>query len=79
VLLYNCLGLAILAEPKAQLLTRDGDILLKLDYAAYRGYYNDTNEVNISFARVRFALLTDLQVYYFRNIRYAAPPVGELR
>jgi hypothetical protein len=36
---------AVSAEPKAQFLLEDGDALLKLDYATYRGYYNDKNEV----------------------------------
>lgn len=62
--LLTCLSLSLaqLAEPLAQFITKDSDILLKLDYATYRGYYNKTNEV-----------------YTFRNIRFAAPPVGELR
>lgn len=62
--LLTCLGLSLaqLVDPLAHIITRGDQILLKLDYATYRGHYNNTNEV-----------------YTFRNIRYAAPPVGELR
>ncbi|QDS76157.1 hypothetical protein FKW77_007469 [Venturia effusa] len=62
--LLTCLslGLAQSVEPLAQIITAGGDILLKLDYATYRGYHNSSNEV-----------------YTFRNIRFAAPPVGGLR
>lgn len=78
-LLCNFLALAVLAEPAARLLFADDDILLKLDYATYRGYYNNTNEVNLSYPHSNFDLLTYHQVYTFRNIRFAAPPVGDLR
>ena len=41
-----CALVAALAEPRAQFVAADGDILLKLDYATHRGVYNKTNEVN---------------------------------
>jgi hypothetical protein len=44
-LFYGIFGSAFSAEPKAQILFADDDILLKLDYATYRGYYNKTNNV----------------------------------
>ena len=45
-LLCSILGAqAALTEPKAQFVVADDEILLKLDYATYRGYYNTTNEV----------------------------------
>jgi hypothetical protein len=72
-------GLVVSSEPRAQLLFAENDALLKLDYATYRGRYNSTNEVASYLPYLTFKKLTDLQVYTFRNIRYAAPPVGELR
>jgi hypothetical protein len=41
------LSLAIPFEPLAQFVSKSDDILLKLDYATYRGHYNSTNEVSI--------------------------------
>jgi hypothetical protein len=38
-------GLALSADPYAELLSRNGDTLLKLDYATYRGHYNCSTEV----------------------------------
>jgi len=46
-LLCSSLSLTASAEPKAQLVSTDSDVLLKLDYATYRGYYNSTNEVKL--------------------------------
>jgi hypothetical protein len=73
------LGVVASSEPKAQLLFTENDALLKLDYATYRGYYNSTNEVPSRLPCFKLTELTDLQVYTFRNIRYAAPPLGALR
>ena len=47
-LLALCAPFAVVAEPRAQFVAADGDILLKLDYATHRGVYNKTNEVNTS-------------------------------
>jgi hypothetical protein len=47
-LVCGVVGRAVSEEPKAQFLFANDDVLLKLDYATYRGYYNDTNEVSIS-------------------------------
>jgi hypothetical protein len=58
-LLYSLFGLAISAEQKAEPSSAD-DILLKLDYGTYRGYYNNTNEVHIKssfFSSVSFLLM----------------------
>jgi len=74
------LSLAVPVEPLAQFVSKGDDILLKLDYATYRGHYNSTNEV--AFGRVLMwscYMLTSRQVYTFRNIRFASPPLGELR
>ncbi|TID13007.1 putative GTP cyclohydrolase-2 [Venturia nashicola] len=62
--LLTCISLSLAqsVEPLAQIIISGNEILLKLDYATYRGYHNTTNEV-----------------YTFRNIRFAAPPIGELR
>ncbi|KAF2396587.1 alpha/beta-hydrolase [Trichodelitschia bisporula] len=62
--------LAALVAPAASLpaglgIHYDGDVdapLLKLDYATYRGKYDNVSDV-----------------FIFKNIRFAAPPVGNLR
>jgi hypothetical protein len=45
-------GSVLSAEPYAQLLSSNNDTLLKLDYATYRGHYNNSNEV-ISLASIQ--------------------------
>jgi hypothetical protein len=48
--LLLCAPAAVFAGRKAQFLSVDGDILLKLDYATHRGVYNKTNEVKFHIA-----------------------------
>jgi hypothetical protein len=53
--------------------------LLSLPYGRWRAHhYNDEADVSpLSVQLPSWALI--IQVYVFRNIRYAAPPLGELR
>ncbi|KAE9967136.1 hypothetical protein EG328_008398 [Venturia inaequalis] len=54
--LLTCIGLSLAqsVDPLAQIITSGNDVLLKLDYATYRGYHNSTNEV-YTFRNIRFA------------------------
>ncbi|KAI7973720.1 hypothetical protein EIK77_004326 [Talaromyces pinophilus] len=55
--------------------------LLKLPYGTWRAHqYNVEADVRLSLGLLSYPSGTNSsQVYVFRNIRYAAPPLGELR
>lgn len=53
--------------------------LLKLDYATYRAVYNETFDVSDRSFNFNKFEADALQTYVFKNVRFAAPPLGELR
>lgn len=53
--------------------------LLKLDYATYRATYNETYDVSYHSSNSTSKKLTNLQTYVFKNVRFAAPLLGQLR
>lgn len=55
--------------------------LLKLPYGTWRAHQHNA-ESDVSLTRLvscYYQILISGQVYVFRNVRYAAPPVGDLR
>lgn len=81
-LLFQPLLSAATASESLGIHFEDGEqdaLLLKLDYATYRATYNETYNVSYHSSNPMRNNLSDLQTCVFKNVRFAAPPLGQLR
>ena len=79
LLLYPILCHAAPAQSDSQFNRRDDLPLLKLPYANYKAASHNPNGDVLPLHSLHRVTADRSQIYTFKNIRYAAPPTGNLR